>query len=353
MEEDVASQTGEGDNIERAETFLGGLRSELDEGSHLHPSFASLGAAADAVRANYLSFSISPQKAAEAFQLLRIIDDNDIEWTIGPSSGTWYRRRVGSSSWQAGPPPLMAEPRSGQGQPWLAAELGELLPAARSTVATGEESRKGLQQAGIRVVDAASIAPEADQEATDFLLAEWDNLEAQFNHLQSSARASVSIEDTAAWPVKQMFEKVVNTQPVQPVAEDTSSLGLPEVSASSGAAPDIFDLFVRPDAPIQREGSVPAEDLLERAPEPRDDFQTEHGEVPVPLTLTEESAKEITGQVSNQDSEPPVEASPKDDVSDHAAPMVFPTDVSGDNPGSAEDSSPATQASNDPYGLDR
>jgi len=250
------------DDIEKAETFLGGLRSELDEGSHLHPSFASLAAAADAIRASYLAFGITPQRAAEAFKMLRIVDDNDIEWTVGPSSGTWYRRREGSPTWQAGPAPLMAEPRHGQAEPWLSSELGELLPSARTSSKPTPEARAG-NQAGIRVVDVTTASPELERESSDWLLSEWDALETELEHLQASARPSVSIEDSAAWPVKQMFEKAVKPELQQDRPE---TLGLPEPADVNEPVPDLFDLFVKPDAPADRQGAVTEADLTGQAP---------------------------------------------------------------------------------------
>jgi len=274
MSDFVTSMSGdeEDEAIEKAETFLGGLRSELDEGSHLHPSFASLAAAADAVRAGYLSFGITPQRAAEAFQLLRILDDNDIEWTVGPSSGSWFRRRQGSSSWQAGPAPLMAEPKTGQSQPWLSAELNEILPSARNSNKTGIETKVG-NQPGIRVVDVVPQFPELERESADWLLSEWDALEAEMENLQAGARPSVSIADSAAWPVKQMFEKMSIADSVQ--ADQTENLGLPNLESKKEPESDMFDLFVKPEAPADRKGAVLASDLLDAGPAVREGF-TQH-----------------------------------------------------------------------------
>ena len=264
MSDHVPSLSDEVDETtEKAETFLGGLRSELDEGSHLHPSFSSLSAAADAIRAGYLSFSITPQRAAEAFQLLRILDDNDIEWTVGPSSGSWYRRRQGSGSWQTGPAPIMAEPKPGHNQPWLSGELSEILPSARNSNKAGTESNIG-SQAGIRIVEASIFSTELERESTDWLLSEWDALEVELENLQAGARPSVSIEDSAAWPVKQMFEKLSNSDSV---ANDISeNLGLPTPDTTKVSETDMFDLFVKPDAPVERKDSVQASDILGEGP---------------------------------------------------------------------------------------
>jgi len=286
----------EDEAIEKAETFLGGLRSELDEGSHLHPSFASLAAAADAIRAGYLSFGITPQRAAEAFQMLRILDDNDIEWTVGPSSGSWFRRRQGSSNWQAGPAPLMAEPKSGHSQPWLSAELSEILPSARNSNKTGSETKVG-SQAGIRVVDVSPLSPELERESADWLLSEWDTLEAEMENLQAGARPSVSIADSAAWPVKQMFEKVSKSDSVR--AERSEDLGLPNQETTKEPDSDMFDLFVKPEAPAERDGSVLLTDLLDKGPAERENAiplkaenSAEHirSEIPVPDSSTNHSS---------------------------------------------------------------
>lgn len=244
------------ETIEDAETFLGGLRSELDEGSHLHPTFAAMSAAADAVRASYLSYGVTPTKAAEAFRLLRIVDDNDIEWTVGPSSGGWYRRRVGTNAWQPGPPPLMAEPKPGSVAPWLTSELADLLPSAR-TAASNEASAAGGSRAGIRVVDSADIPKVDESETRDWLLSEWDELEVHLEVLQQQARAQ-SPEPEPEPPV----ENFVSASP-QPAADD---LGLPVDAPEEKDALDMLSLFVPPEP---RQDAMDLDDLLDRGPADR------------------------------------------------------------------------------------
>jgi hypothetical protein len=242
-------------SIEEAETFLGGLRSELDEGSHLHPTFAAMSAAADSVRASYLSYAITPTKAAEAFRLLRLVDDNDIEWTVGPSSGSWYRRRLGSTGWQPGPAPLMAEPKIGSTAPWLTSELADLLPSARS-VAAAERTAEQSGKPGIRVVDASDIPMVDEGESRDWLLSEWDELEVHLDVMRQQAQALLP-EPEPEPPIE-----FARTQSADP-AED---LGLPANPQDDEEPLDMLDLFVPPEP---RRGAVDLDDILGRGPSPR------------------------------------------------------------------------------------
>jgi hypothetical protein len=245
------------DSVEDAETFLGGLRSELDEGSHLHPTFAALSAAADSVRASYLSYAITPTKAAETFRLLRLVDDNDIEWTVGPSSGTWYRRRVGSPAWQSGPPPLMAEPKADSPAPWLSAELADLLPSARTAQLAEKQTQSS--RAGIRVLDASEIPTVDEGEARDWLLAEWGDLEV---HLQVMQQAV-----TQQSAQQQDIDRQTAMAAAQAPLMDTQDLGLPDPEPAVDEEPvDMLSLFVPPE---RRQDAVTLDDLLETPPSVR------------------------------------------------------------------------------------
>ena len=342
MEEELDEGTYQ--SAGEAETFLGGLRSELDEGSQIHPAFASMAAAADSVRASFLSYAITPNKAAEAFRLLRVTDESDIEWTVGPSSGSWYRRRVGSSTWQPGPPPLMAEPKSGGSTPWMSSELSDLLPSMRSTSNT-TQSDNHRSQAGIRIVDASELPKLDEGEARDWLLSEWDELEVQLDVLRQ--------QTLAATAEREREELAVTIELHEPVGEE---LGLPDVKDVNPEPLDEMDLFVRPEP---RQDSVALEDLLDRGPSPR----TEEGTIGA-QTAPASDGEAVQGAVE------PVEFSPTggseyisspvaSDISDVSDPVHLsesPDEI--DVPGSVEDSpddSPSTPdgGTEDPYGLSR
>jgi len=274
--ENSKENSKDGVELKDAETFLGGLRSELDEGSHLHSSFASLAAVADTVRANFLSYSISPEKTAEIFVALRLIDDNDIEWTVGPSSGSWYRRRVDTKGWQPGPPPLMAVPRTDQELPWLGKEFSDLIPAARSRPSNETGGNTG-NQASIRVVNIESHVEENFKEDTDWLLTEWNLLESEISQLENNSKTSEHSANpidsiNAAWPIQAALNRISIEQNI--AREDTSSEvrigdnGLPAFIKGSEDV-DVFDMFIRPDMPIDRDGSVTESDITGSAPSER------------------------------------------------------------------------------------
>jgi hypothetical protein len=342
MEEEL--DEGNYQSAGEAETFLGGLRSELDEGSQIHPAFASMAAAADSVRASYLSYAITPNKAAEAFRLLRVTDESDIEWTVGPSSGSWYRRRVGSSTWQPGPPPLMAEPKSGGSTPWMSSELSDLLPSARSASNT-TQSDNLRSQAGIRVVDVSELPKLDEGETRDWLLSEWDELEVQLDVLRQ--------QTLAATAEREREELAVAVELREPVGED---LGLPEVEDVTPEPLDDLDLFVRPEP---RQDAVALEDLLERGPSPRTEAVTP-GAQDGPASEgdaahgSEAAVDHATEVGSDYISPPEVPNSPDVIVSVLLSEIPDGSTGAASDEASPADSTPAHDGdAEDPYGLSR
>lgn len=94
------------DDIAR-EAFLGTLRSELDEDTPLEGAFAELYARFGALRDAYQTGRLEPRVFGRALRDLRVIDPEGYQWTIGASTGRWYRRlQSDAGKWMAAPAPV-------------------------------------------------------------------------------------------------------------------------------------------------------------------------------------------------------------------------------------------------------
>jgi hypothetical protein len=136
------------------DNLLGTLRSELDEDDDgLHPSFEILAGLVVTVRIAYTSFRISPRQAAEICADLRLNGRDGNEWTVGATSGAWYRRRSGETVWQKSPLPINVLPVEGSVPAWMSEGISARIAAAE----------KNLQDA--EVVDAAAVGTDGEEDA--------------------------------------------------------------------------------------------------------------------------------------------------------------------------------------------
>lgn len=105
--------------------FSGTLKSKYDEVEQLAPGFAKFSALAADTVSNYMKKNISSKKAALRLNILRCLDATGVEWTIGASTGAWYKRAYGSNKWEVSSPPT---PKTGDALPgdWL--KLREITP---------------------------------------------------------------------------------------------------------------------------------------------------------------------------------------------------------------------------------
>ena len=88
-----------------AASYLGGLRSELDDEVTIDSSFSSLELAFGLVRSAYVSKKLTAVAAAELFRSLYIRSADGADWTLGSSTATWYRKDPGSK-WVAASAPV-------------------------------------------------------------------------------------------------------------------------------------------------------------------------------------------------------------------------------------------------------
>lgn len=180
--------------------MLGTLKSELDDSdSDLHEDFDTLASLATSARAAFMDFRLKPERAGEIFKMLRIIADDGQEWTMGPASGSWYHRPVGTTQWFRSSLPLGLTPVYSSGQPgWLTEGIGEHLVAGAAEAAEdrpdtapafGSGILNPLSGPAIVVADGAE-APALpkpvvnESEELDWLESEWSDFDRDLEQLR-------------------------------------------------------------------------------------------------------------------------------------------------------------------------
>lgn len=268
------------DADETVDNLLGTLRSELDEDDDggLHPSFEILAGLVVTVRTAYTSFRITPEQAAKICAQLRLEGRDGNEWTVGATSGAWYRRRTGETVWQKSPLPINVIPVDGVVPKWLSDGIaGEILAAEKSAKAAAqsdeEDASTETTDAGggdpmdaftrgainpfqrkhvddsLPVVSASApkIAPSADQMDVDWILEEWEEFDREVETVRGANEARSGLKgklppeldpDTA--------ERNALTTQTGPAARRGSEVeGDAPVERDGPISPD--DYFLRPD----------------------------------------------------------------------------------------------------------
>jgi len=93
------------------ETLDGTLRSEFDEDDAvLHPEFELLINIANTIRVLFVDGRLPPERTAEILSSLRITAIDNSVWTVGATSGRWFRRRENEDVWKMASIPVGAAP---------------------------------------------------------------------------------------------------------------------------------------------------------------------------------------------------------------------------------------------------
>lgn len=116
-------------------SYLGTLRSEFDEPETIPTGFTQLQNNISIICKAFLEGKLNERQAAELLVIQRCSDLNGGEWTVGATSGSWYRRQGVDTPWMGVPSPSQA--------------VGNPLPGAwqREIIFPGTaeyESNKGL-----------------------------------------------------------------------------------------------------------------------------------------------------------------------------------------------------------------
>jgi hypothetical protein len=270
---------------ETPDSLLGTLRSELDEddGGGLHPSFEVLAGLVVTVRTAYTSFRITPEQAAELCATLRLEGRDGNEWTVGATTGSWYRRRNGETTWQKSALPLNVIPIDGEQPAWLTDGIaGEILAAEKSAklAAEGKDTdedeeaaldasdpfargainpfqRKHVDESSLPVVTSAATGapriPTASTMDVEWLLEEWEEFERDVETSRESQPAQGSTRPRGGLTGKLPAELdpaeaerqylVDDDGPVERVGSDVE--GNAPVERDGPISPD--DYFLRPD----------------------------------------------------------------------------------------------------------
>ena len=215
--------------------FLGGLKSELDEGFELDVIFNTLIAVADNIRNRYIKFEISGEQAATLFKKLRVRDTNNNQWTIGPSSGSWYIKVNNNSIWSQSTPPIGIEVENPDSYSF-------------DQLVSHEEIKenKSSNNAGVRIDD-YTMDTEVDRTADkNWLLEEWDLLEKELVTLEEKARAINDSKESSKADTIDISLNPSNDESLTDEKNDTS--GLPEEpTIILDENFNIDDLFVKPE----------------------------------------------------------------------------------------------------------
>lgn len=193
--------------------FLGTLKSELDDSDEdysLDPAFEQLSILHGAARSAYLEFRLRPDKAAALFKMLRLQGSDGQEWTVGPTSGMWYRRGVGASEWIRASTPVGLTAVYDQEPEWLRDGIGAYLidhgadpdaerEESRATAAAssyGSDFEHGLvnpfadlQETQQRTTSGKKMEFGKKGEDTDWLLEEWAEFDQSLEQLRSMRSA--------------------------------------------------------------------------------------------------------------------------------------------------------------------
>jgi hypothetical protein len=215
--------------------FLGGLKSELDEGFELDVIFNTLIAVADNIRNRYIKFEISGEQAATLFKKLRVRDTNNNQWTIGPSSGSWYIKVNNNTIWSQSTPPIGIEVENPDSYSF-------------DQLVSHEEIKenKSSNNAGVRIDD-YTMDTEIDRTADkNWLLEEWDLLEKELVTLEEKARVINDSKKSSKADTIDISLNPSNEESLTDENNDTS--GLPEEpTITLDENFNIDDFFVKPE----------------------------------------------------------------------------------------------------------
>lgn len=265
------------DTDETPDSLLGTLRSELDEDDDggLHPSFEILAGLVVTVRTAYTSFRITPEQAARLCATLRLEGRDGNEWTVGATSGSWYKRRTGENIWQKSPLPINVVPVDGHVPAWITDGIaGEILNAEKATQHAAEDEdaggdghdaasgdgndlfvkgainpfqRKNVDETMLPVVVAGTPKTVASSNTdVDWIFEEWEELDREIETVrsQSDSRKGLSGKLPAELDPDEALSKSLGASAPAP-REGSDVEGAGPVERDGPISPD--DYFLRPE----------------------------------------------------------------------------------------------------------
>lgn len=159
---------------------LGSLRSELDEGSDLQSEFVMLESYSQAVRHAFLTGKVESAAAAAILSKLRLLGSDGAVWSIGATSGSWYRKS--GANWVQTPPPYGIKVAE-ELPDWLRHGVANELSRAESKRVDKSESNKSkniktspLTSNSEKVSPTKYVDPKVTEDDLDWVLQEWGML---------------------------------------------------------------------------------------------------------------------------------------------------------------------------------
>ncbi|MFM7088570.1 MAG: hypothetical protein ACKOW9_03500 [Candidatus Paceibacterota bacterium] len=194
---------------------LGALRSELDEGSDLQNEFILLESYSQAVRHAFITGKIEASAAAGILSALRLKGSDGYFWSIGATTGSWYKK-VGDS-WIQTPPPYGVKVVEEGGYDWLrtgvASELGKAEAILKEKIQNKQASGNKVVSAGEGGSSATSAAgsnfESTSKEDLDWVLQEWGLLP-RSSDLLNGQSANTGIVTTPDWNPDLAIENDLN-----------------------------------------------------------------------------------------------------------------------------------------------
>lgn len=166
------------------EGLLGTLRSELDQDDDgLHPDFGVLADLVLSVRSAYTAWKLTPEQAAGLLGEMVLLGDDGYQWTLGVTSGLWFRRPPGGV-WQRALGPQGVSPVLTDRPEWLvsgvAAKVAALQGANRAVADVREDAAQGALPADVGLLPVSDLPPMPLPELqmsddVDWIFDEWEN----------------------------------------------------------------------------------------------------------------------------------------------------------------------------------
>lgn len=214
--------------------FLGGLKSEFDEGYSLSGIFSSLVAAADNIRNKYVKYEIESDVAAELFAKLKITDINGNEWTIGASSGSWYRRYGNEKKWISSNPPIDIE-----------ADVNSTFDMDSIIHTQTTNNNTNVRSTGLKIEEFISEFEDNDSNK-DWLLQEWGKFEEEVRNLEENNVIVEKIYEKEDNYINSNEDKSEET--IEVISTSSSEIGLPDNVSSINDQPFVLDdFFIKPE----------------------------------------------------------------------------------------------------------
>ena len=136
--------------IEREPVFFGTLRSEFDTEEELDEGWEALAKAAETIRLAYIREELEAKDVASALGQLKLKDRSGAEWTIGASSGEWYRRTSSNNQWLRTPAPSLVTPDLNDAPDWVSEGVAALIPSLGSWGTEGEKETEEVAALSVK-----------------------------------------------------------------------------------------------------------------------------------------------------------------------------------------------------------